>query len=93
VPANEVQAVLSGLTEEKQDAVMGLLKTVRDSGLVEFSAIGHSRKVNGRSVLPEVYANALRDGKMTFAELRSPLMQQAIGNWQDYDLSEFKEDF
>lgn len=92
LPAQEEELIanLLALPGAQYAYFSGLLSSIVERGLVDFSELGHGRRRRGTEVLPEVYAKALRRGELTLADLDSPVLNADLGNLDRYDLTEFE---
>lgn len=66
-----------------------LTKVVQGKGIVEFEELGHGKKVQGTTPLPEPVAANLRSGELKVEDLTDPIL--GLGELSQYNLSEFKE--
>ena len=82
---------LMGLDADSFDQAVAIFQNITNSGLVEFTEVGHSRRMKKRD-LPAVYHQALKDtlsAGHTVDDFFSTLAE--LGNATDYDLSQFVE--
>lgn len=90
VTAERLEDFLGKLGEgDLYDEGKALFKTIHESGLVVFSTIGHDEEVEGKSPLPQEFADALKSGELKLADLENDMA--GLGDLSQYDLSAFKE--
>jgi len=85
--AEELKKHLSALPTTEAKWFGDLLAGIVKDGLVEFTELGHGRKMTGATPLPVEIAAELRKGGIKLADLNSPLL--GLGDMAQYDLSEF----
>ena len=84
-----LKAELMKLSNEQAKFWGGLMETITQNGLVDFSELGHSKKLTGTHQLPAEYATALTEGKLTVADLSNPIIANDLGDLNQYDLSQW----
>jgi hypothetical protein len=91
VKPNTLLDFLTGLSGEDFDQATAIFKQITNSGLVEFTEIGHGRRIKKKQ-LPAIYHDALLatlqagNSVMEFFEVMPEL-----GPSSDYDLTQFEE--
>lgn len=87
--ADDFKKWLMSLTKPQLDFAKNLLSSIQDgSGLVDMREFGTSaEKKGGDKPLPAEVAQGLNSGKLTIADLSSPILAPALGDINQYDLS------
>ena len=92
VGQEEVETFLLSLTDQQREAAESILTRTHEQGLVQFSAIGHGKRLQGVATFPpeysQTYASWLADGG-------SPreffTINPELGEMAQYNLDEFEE--
>ena len=92
VDANKLGEALLSLPSDKAQFFMDLMQDVVNGKIVEFAELGNSKPSKGTRELPAEYADALRSGDMTIADLSNPIIAPALGDLSQYNLAEFKKE-
>jgi hypothetical protein len=85
----KLEKLLLGLSAAQQQEAQEILETIWQSGLTSFVEFGHGKNVKGKTPLPDVIQESLKNGKLTLADLNSPILN--LGDLSSYDLSAYKE--
>lgn len=85
VKAEDLKAHLLSLPADEAKYFGELLAGIVKDGLVEFSELGHGKKLQGLTELPAEIASKLDDGTFKLADLSNPLL--GLGDLADYNLS------
>lgn len=82
---------LMGLEADSFDQAVSIFQNITNSGLVEFTEIGHSRR-RKKKVLPEVYNESLKSTLAAGNSIKDYFdMMSELGHPSDYDLAQFEE--
>ena len=92
VGQEEVETFLLSLNDQQREAAESILTRTHEQGLVQFSAIGHGKRLQGVATFPpefsQTYASWLADGgtpREFFA------INPELGEMSQYNLDEFEE--
>lgn len=89
VTADELKKHLKALPADEAKFFGDLLTGVVQNGLVEFSEIGHGKKLTGTVPLPAEFAEALDSGALKISDLSGALA--GLGDLAQYDLSKWSK--
>lgn len=85
VGVEELKQFLSHLQPDDLAFAKKLLSDFQQHGRQKFTELGHGKRVEGGSPLPDAYARALDRGELTLAGLTAPELM--LGDLGQYDLS------
>lgn len=85
-----IEKFLLSLNTAQRKEAAEILSAVQENGLVSLEEQGHGRQTKGVTPLPADIAAELRAGTLQLSDLRSPILAPAIGDLEQYDLSEFE---
>lgn len=86
--ADDLKKHLAALPEGESKWFGDLLSGIVKDGLVEFTELGHARKLTGTTQLPAEIAASLDKGEFKLADLASPIL--GLGDLKQYDLSKWQ---
>jgi hypothetical protein len=83
--SEELKKHLLALPADEAKYFGELLSGIVKDGLVEFSELGHGRKLDGQTELPAEIAEKLDGGELNINDLRNPIL--GLGDMSAYNLS------
>lgn len=90
VDKDQLAAFLLSLSPEQAEQATAILEKVQSAGLVSFAEVGHGRELEGKTPLPQYFAEALDSGKIQLADLSNPIL--GLGDPSQYDLSKWSKE-
>jgi 2'-5' RNA ligase len=90
VDSDKLSEAVLKLPAEQQKFWMELCEAVVKDGLIQFTELGHGRKLTGVVPLPADIARELDAGELTLADLSNPIIAPALGDLDQYDLSRWQ---
>lgn len=91
VGREEMEAFLGSLNQGQRKGAESIFGRIFEQGLIPFSELGHSKQQKGTIPLPDDIVNDLRTGELTLADLSNPIIAPALGDLDQYDLSEWRK--